>query len=89
MPNAPNATRVRATNLSKDSEGLASGQTERYAYFTMEAGISHKIPTYAGGLGILAGDTLKSYADLHVPAVGVTLLNLKSRLNDFWGNHRT
>ncbi len=48
---------------------------ERIAYFTMEAGISHQIPTYAGGLGILAGDTLKSYADLHVPAVGVTLLN--------------
>ncbi|VVB56690.1 Maltodextrin phosphorylase [uncultured archaeon] len=41
----------------------------------MEVGISHSIPTYAGGLGILAGDTLKSYADLHVPVVGVTLLN--------------
>ncbi len=48
---------------------------ERVAYFTMEVGISHTIPTYAGGLGILAGDTLKSYADLHVPVVGMTLLN--------------
>ncbi len=47
------------------------------AYFSMEVGISHKIPTYAGGLGILAGDTLKSFADMGVKAVGITLLNEK------------
>lgn len=45
------------------------------AYFTMEIGISHTIPTYSGGLGILAGDLMKSYADLKIPVVGVTLLN--------------
>ncbi|MDR1943704.1 MAG: alpha-glucan family phosphorylase, partial [Synergistaceae bacterium] len=47
------------------------------AYFSMEIGISQDLPTYSGGLGILAGDILKSAADLGVPAVGVTLLYRK------------
>jgi starch phosphorylase len=36
-----------------------------------------KIPNYGGGLGILAGDTLKSFADLRIPALGITLLYRK------------
>lgn len=47
----------------------------RVAYFSMEVGVSSKIPTYSGGLGILAGDTLKAAADVEYPLVGVTLLN--------------
>lgn len=47
----------------------------KVAYFTMEVGINAKIPTYSGGLGILAGDTLKAAADMSFPMVGVTLLN--------------
>ncbi|MDO9509063.1 MAG: alpha-glucan family phosphorylase, partial [Thermovirgaceae bacterium] len=47
------------------------------AYFSMEIGLKGSIPTYAGGLGILAGDILKSAADLGVPVVGVTLLYRK------------
>jgi glucan phosphorylase len=45
------------------------------AYFSMEIGLESPIPTYAGGLGILAGDTLRSAADLEVPMVAVTLLH--------------
>ncbi|MEJ5330708.1 MAG: alpha-glucan family phosphorylase [Desulfobaccales bacterium] len=45
------------------------------AYFSMEIGLESHIPTYAGGLGILAGDTLRSAADLGVPMVGVTLVH--------------
>lgn len=45
------------------------------AYFSMEIGIDPRLPTYSGGLGILAGDTLRSAADLHVPMVGVSLLH--------------
>lgn len=45
------------------------------AYFSMEIGLDEKMPNYCGGLGILAGDTLKSCADLGVPIVGVTLLS--------------
>jgi starch phosphorylase len=45
------------------------------AYFSMEIGLESSIPTYAGGLGVLAGDTIRSAADLDVPMVAVTLLH--------------
>ncbi len=51
-----------------------SGPSPSIAYFSMEIGIDPGIPTYAGGLGILAGDTLRAAADLGVPVVGMTLL---------------
>ncbi|HJX06293.1 MAG TPA: alpha-glucan family phosphorylase, partial [Candidatus Nanoarchaeia archaeon] len=44
------------------------------AYFSMEIGIDATIPTYSGGLGILAGDTLRSCADLKLPVIGITLV---------------
>jgi len=47
----------------------------KIAYFTMEIGIDENIPTYSGGLGVLAGDTIKSCADLNVPVLGITLLS--------------
>jgi starch phosphorylase len=47
------------------------------AYFTMEIGLDAGMPTYSGGLGVLAGDTIRSAADLHVPLVAVTLLHRK------------
>lgn len=47
------------------------------AYFSMEIGLQADIPTYSGGLGILAGDTIRSAADLAVPMVAVTLLPRK------------
>lgn len=43
----------------------------------MEVAVGASMPTYSGGLGVLAGDTLKSCADLRVPVVGVTLLYRK------------
>jgi glycogen phosphorylase len=47
----------------------------RIAYFSMEIGIDARLPTYAGGLGVLAGDTIRSAADLRLPMVAVTLLH--------------
>jgi starch phosphorylase len=47
------------------------------AYFSMEIALDPDMPTYAGGLGILAGDTVASAADLKVPMVAVTLLHRK------------
>lgn len=44
------------------------------AYFCAEFGIHESLPIYSGGLGILAGDHLKSASDLGVPMVGVGLL---------------
>ncbi len=49
----------------------------KIAYFTMEVGIHPRMPTYSGGLGVLAGDTIKSCADLNLPLVAVTLLYRK------------
>jgi len=46
----------------------------RVAYFSAEFGLHHSIPIYSGGLGILAGDHLKSMSDLGVPTAGVGLL---------------
>ena len=47
----------------------------RVAYFSMEIALRSEIPTYAGGLGVLAGDTLRSCADLALPLVGITLVS--------------
>lgn len=47
------------------------------AYFSMEVGLDPGMPTYSGGLGLLAGDMLRAGADLGVPMVGVTLLHRK------------
>lgn len=49
----------------------------KIAYFSMEIGLNKDIPTYSGGLGVLAGDTIKSAADLRLPLVAVTLLTKK------------
>jgi starch phosphorylase len=45
------------------------------AYFSMEIAIRPEMHTYAGGLGILAGDTARSCADLELPVVFVTLVS--------------
>ena len=46
----------------------------KIAYFSMEIGLKNEIKTYSGGLGVLAGDTIKSAADLRLPMVAVSLL---------------
>jgi len=45
----------------------------RVAYFSMEIALRSEIPTYAGGLGVLAGDTVRSSTDLELPMVAVSL----------------
>src|SRR5690554_3102856 len=52
----------------------------KIAYFSMEICVDQKIPTYSGGLGVLAGDTIRSAADLGVPMIGITLLYKKGYL---------
>ena len=47
------------------------------AYFSMEIGLESPIPTYSGGLGVLAGDTLRSAADASLSMAGITLLSRK------------
>ena len=52
-------------------------QPPTVAYFSMEVGLDPAMPTYSGGLGVLAGDTLRAAADLRVPMAAVTLLHHK------------
>ncbi len=54
-----------------------SAMNATVAYFSMEIAIEPDIPTYSGGLGVLAGDTLRSAADLAVPMVALTLVSRK------------
>ncbi|MBS1805568.1 MAG: alpha-glucan family phosphorylase [Acidobacteria bacterium] len=66
-----NPKRYFATSNYKDDDAK---EGRRIAYFTMEVALDRDIPTYSGGLGVLAGDMLRACADLHVPAVGVSML---------------
>ena len=56
---------------------MANANHQTIAYFSMEIGLLSDMPTYSGGLGVLAGDTIRAAADLKVPMVGVTLLHRK------------
>ncbi|MCR4304747.1 MAG: alpha-glucan family phosphorylase [Gallionella sp.] len=47
----------------------------RVAYFSMEIALRNEMPTYAGGLGVLAGDTMHSATDLELPMVAVSLVS--------------
>jgi len=53
----------------------------KIAYFSMEIGIDDEIPSYSGGLGILAGDSILSAADLGIPMVAVALIYSRGYLN--------
>ena len=56
------------------SDDYYSKDPFQVAYFSAEFGLTECLPIYSGGLGILAGDHLKSASDLNVPLVGVGLL---------------
>lgn len=64
----PIRSRIQQFNLTTDQDPEAL----RYIYSFLEGPV--KIPIYGGGLGILAGDTLKSFADCRIPVAGVSLL---------------
>ena len=57
----------------------------RIAYLTMEIALDPLIRTYAGGLGVLAGDTNRSCADLRLPIVFVTLASRQGYLRQELG----
>ena len=62
-----------ATQAAARDARSADPTSRRIAYFSMEIAAISAMPTYAGGLGVLAADMLKSSADLSIPIVGVTL----------------
>jgi starch phosphorylase len=54
---------------------VAPPEQDLIAYFSMEIAFQESIPTYSGGLGVLAGDTIKSFADVGMNVIAVTLLS--------------
>ena len=52
-------------------------QKRLVAYFSMEIALENAMPTYSGGLGVLAGDTIRAAADLKLPMVALSLLYRK------------
>jgi starch phosphorylase len=67
-----------ASSPAPGQAGLATVVNEaRIAYFSMEIALHPAIPTYSGGLGILAGDMIRAAADRELPMVAVTLLHRK------------
>ena len=59
--------------MDNNLQGILKGQ--KIAFFSMEVGLINEIPTYTGGLGVLAGDMIRSGADLRIPLVAVTLVS--------------
>jgi len=86
MPLDPSKAQFTTNFLSKqyyfDSEYCMSSFIDgaKIAYFSMEIGINSDVPTYSGGLGVLAGDVIRSSADLRIPLVAVTLVSKKGYL---------
>jgi glycogen phosphorylase len=86
MPLDPSKTQFTANFLSRqyyfDSEYCMSNFIEgaKIAYFSMEIGVNTDMPTYSGGLGVLAGDVIRSSADLRIPLVALTLVSKKGYL---------
>lgn len=78
--------------LKPHGDGASNPDTSRHiAYFSMEVAVDSRMRNYSGGLGILAGDTLKSCADLKVPAVAVSLRYKNGYFDqrlDAWGNQQ-
>jgi starch phosphorylase len=66
--------RVRAASDAMDGYLAVRPGERKVAYFSAEFGIHECLPLYSGGLGVLAGDHLKSASDLNLPLVGVGLV---------------
>src|SRR3569833_2338757 len=64
-------------NLNKPFSYEITPASGLVAYFSMEIAIDRRIPTYSGGLGMLAGDTLRSAADLGIPLDAFSLVHRK------------
>ena len=68
-------------------QGSCNGNSRmKVAYFSMEFGLHESLPIYSGGLGILAGDHLKSASDLGLPLVGVGLLYRQGYFRQYLNN---
>src|ERR1700761_1133025 len=76
------------SNQQRDFSSISlSGRGDTVAYFSMEIAITPEMPTYSGGLGVLAGDTMRSAADLGLRLCAVTLLHRKGYFRQHLDTH--
>ncbi len=68
------------------SRNIGKGRDPLIAYFSLEFGLAECVPIYSGGLGVLAGDHLKSASDLGIPLVGVGLLYQEGYFRQYLNN---
>jgi starch phosphorylase len=86
LPVDPEKTKFKAEVRGKvyyfcsEDDMLSFLERPKIAYFSMEICVKNEIPTYSGGLGVLAGDLVRSSADLKIPLVAVTLVSRKGYL---------
>lgn len=66
---------------------MTSPNDATIAYFSMEIVLEADLPTYSGGLGVLAGDFLRAAADLSVPIVGMTLVHRRGYFHQHLDAH--
>lgn len=67
----------KVTNNALTMATLAHPPKRFVGYFSMEIALENAMPTYSGGLGVLAGDTIRAAADIRLPMVAVSLLYRK------------
>ena len=68
---------LEANEITGSDDPLANAFIEKYLHGP------RKIPNYSGGLGVLAGDTLKSFADMHIPVLAVSLMYREGYFSQF------
>ena len=71
------ATDVVPGEVSRQMGTRFSSPKRFVAYFSMEIALENAMPSYSGGLGVLAGDTVRAAADIRLPMVAVSLLYRK------------
>jgi starch phosphorylase len=75
LPNFPRWSAVAALSGEAREMSTNANSVKRFvAYFSMEIALENAMPSYSGGLGVLAGDTIRAAADLRLPMVAVSLL---------------
>jgi starch phosphorylase len=78
--------KYRGSHTTWFSKSRAAGTGVRIGYFSAEFGLAACLPLYSGGLGVLAGDHLKSASDLGLPLVGVGLLYQRGYFQQYLTN---
>ena len=74
--------------MSRDMVKQARSPKRIVAYFSMEIALENAMPSYSGGLGVLAGDTVRAAADIKLPMVAVSLLYRKGYFTQRLGRGR-